>query len=309
MNKSEWMVIVNPNACGGKVLTRWDEISRLLKAGGIDFKSEFTTHRYHAVELIIRALRLGYRKFVALGGDGTIHEIINGVFHQQSVSPADVTMAVIPVGSGNDWSRSNSIPFDLSQAINVISEGKTILQDVAKVSYVESGVSNVRYMINGAGVGLDANICRRCNIAKNNGNGGAGSYVKAAFSSLMFRRSVLTEVLVDGKRFFFGKMFSIAIGNGKYSGGGMIQVPDAVSYDGKLSVMVARRISKLKFLLLFRYLFNGKVYSIKEVSHTEGSVIEINSKYENRLEVDGEVVGTTPVKIEVIPQAINVVVR
>ena len=132
MNKSEWMVIVNPNACGGKVLTRWDEISRLLKAEGIDFKSEFTTHRYHAVELTIRALRLGYRKFVALGGDGTIHEIINGVFHQQSVSPADVTMAVIPVGSGNDWSRSNSIPFDLSQAINVISEGKTILQDVAK---------------------------------------------------------------------------------------------------------------------------------------------------------------------------------
>lgn len=309
MNRPEWMVIVNPNACGGKVSAQWNEISRLMEAKGIDFKCEFTTHRYHAVELTVKALRFGYRKLMALGGDGTIHEMINGIFHQKSVDVAEITVAAIPVGSGNDWSRTHSIPFEIEEALDVIQKGKTILQDIARVSYVESGVTNVRYMVNGAGIGLDASICKRCNIAKNNGKGGASSYVKASFLSLLGRDSNPTEVLVDGKRFFLGKMFSIAVGIGRFSGGGMLQVPDALPDDGKVSVMVARKVSKLKFLLLFKYLFNGKVYSIKEVSHTEGSVVEVRSKRDDYLEVDGEVVGTTPVKIEVIPNSLRVVVR
>lgn len=308
MSSAEWMVIVNPNACGGKVAAQWPLLSRRMADKGINFKSEFTKYRYHAVELTIKALRYGYRKFIAVGGDGTIHEIINGIFHQKSVDPQETMVAVVPVGSGNDWSRTHSIPFDIDEAIDLILAGKVIRQDIARVSYVESAVTNVRYMVNGMGVGLDANICKRCNIAKNKGRGGAASYIKASFLSLLGRRSNMTEVILDGKSFFKGRMFSVAVGIGKYSGGGMIQVPDAVADNGLLSVMVARKISKLKFLFLFKYLFNGKIYSIKEVSHSMASVVEVKARRNDSLEVDGEVVGTTPVRVEVIPQAINVIV-
>lgn len=305
---SEWMAIVNPNACGGNVSQEWPSLSQKLVAAGVSFEVMYTTHRYHAVELVIKALRQGYRKFLAIGGDGTIHEIVNGIFLQKDVPCKDVTMAVIPVGSGNDWSRMNKIPLNHQGAIEVFLRNRTILQDFAKVTYVESGVTNVRYMSNGCGVGLDANICLRCNIAKNKGKGGASSYVKAAFLSLIGRRSHKGEVVLDGKSFFRGNIFSVAVGIGKYSGGGMIQVPDAIVDDGVVSVMVARRISKIKFLSLFKYLFNGKVYSIREVSHCSASKVEIFTDSPDRLEIDGEVLGTTPVKIEVIPRSLRIVV-
>ncbi len=308
MDIAEWIAVVNPRAGGGKVANQWPILSNKLRERGFSFDEVFTTHRYHAVELVISALKKGYRKFISVGGDGTIHEIVNGLFHQQDVSPTEVTLAVLPAGSGNDWTRMYRIPLDYDRAIDTLLSGSTILQDVVKVQFIQSGVENVRYMVNIAGIGLDANICHRTNVAKAKGASGPGAYVRASFESLLGRRYTYTKVYADGRRFFSGRMFSIALGIGKYSGGGMLQVPDAIADDGKIALMVARMLPKLKFALLFKKLYSGEIYNIREVTHTQAAEIKVVTEKPDRVEVDGEVVGTTPVTFSVIPNSLRVIV-
>lgn len=308
MSDSSWIAVINPNAGGGRVAREWPLLSNMLKDRGFPFEEVFTTHRYHAVELVIYSLKRGFRNFISVGGDGTLHEIVNGIFYQKEVPVSEITLAVLPAGSANDWTRMYMIPKDYDKAIETVLEGRTVMQDVARVEYSQAGVRNSRYMVNVAGVGLDANICLRCNASKDKGKSGDLAYVKAAFKALVSRTSTPTKVVVDGRSFFSGKMFSIAFGVGKYSGGGMMQVPDAVADDGLVNVMVARKVSKIKFLLLFKQLFKGTIYRIREVSHTTASRVCVISRKPDRVEIDGEVVGTTPMNLEVLPRALRVVV-
>ena len=308
MSGSSWIAVINPNAGGGRVAKEWPLLSNMLKDRGFSFEEVFTTHRYHAVELVIYSLKRGFRNFISVGGDGTLHEIVNGIFYQKEVPVSEITLAVLPAGSANDWTRMYMIPKDYDKAIETVLEERTVMQDVARVEYSQAGVRNSRYMVNVAGVGLDANICLRCNASKDKGKSGDLAYVKAAFKALVSRTSTPTKVVVDGRNFFSGKMFSIAFGIGKYSGGGMMQVPDAVADDGLVNVMVARKVSKIKFLLLFKQLFKGTIYRIREVSHTTASRVCVISRKPDRVEIDGEVVGTTPINLEVLPRALRVVV-
>lgn len=308
MSDSPWIAVINPNAGGGKVAKEWPLLSNMLKDRGFSFEEVFTTHRYHAVELVIYSLKRGFRNFISVGGDGTLHEIVNGIFYQKEVPVSEITLAVLPAGSANDWTRMYMIPKDYDKAIETVLEGRTVMQDVARVEYSQAGVRNSRYMVNVAGVGLDANICLRCNASKDKGKSGDLAYVKAAFKALVSRTSTPTKVVVDGRSFFSGKMFSLAFGIGKYSGGGMMQVPDAVADDGLVNVMVARKVSKIKFLLLFKQLFKGTIYNIKEVTHKTASRVTVITRRPDRVEIDGEVVGTTPINLEVLPRALRVVV-
>ncbi len=308
MSDTSWIAVINPNAGGGKVAREWPVLSNLLKDKGFVFEEMFTTHRYHAVELVIYALKRGFRNFISVGGDGTLHEVVNGIFYQKEVPVDEVTLAVLPAGSANDWTRMYKIPKDYDRAVDTIIEGRTVRQDIARIEYSQAGVRNSRYMVNVAGIGLDANICYRCNIAKNKGDSGEMAYVKAAFKALLGRTCTPAKVVVDGRSFFSGKMFSVAFGIGKYSGGGMMQVPDAVADDGLVNVMVAAKVSKIKFLLLFKSLFKGIIYKVKEVSHIMAKRVTVITRRPDRVEIDGEVVGTTPMTLEVIPQALRVVV-
>ncbi len=308
MSDTSWIAVINPNAGGGKVAREWPVLSNLLKDKGFVFEEMFTTHRYHAVELVIYALKRGFRNFISVGGDGTLHEVVNGIFYQKEVPVDEVTLAVLPAGSANDWTRMYKIPKDYDRAVDTIIEGRTVRQDIARIEYSQAGVRNSRYMVNVAGIGLDANICYRCNIAKNKGDSGEMAYVKAAFKALLGRTYTPAKVVVDGRSFFSGKMFSVAFGIGKYSGGGMMQVPDAVADDGLVNVMVAAKVSKIKFLLLFKSLFKGIIYKVKEVSHIMAKRVTVITRRPDRVEIDGEVVGTTPMTLEVIPQALRVVV-
>lgn len=308
MSDSSWIAVINPNAGGGRVAKEWPLLSNMLKDRGFSFEEVFTTHRYHAVELVIYSLKRGFRNFISVGGDGTLHEIVNGIFYQKEVPVSEITLAVLPAGSANDWTRMYRIPKDYDKAIETVLEGRTVMQDVARVEYSQAGVRNSRYMVNVAGVGLDANICCRCNASKDKGKSGDMAYVKAAFKALVGRTSNPAKVVVDGRNFFTGKMFSIAFGIGRYSGGGMMQVPDAVADDGLVNLMVARKVSKIKFLLLFKQLFKGTIYRIREVSHTTASRVCVISRKPDRVEIDGEVVGTTPMNLEVLPRALRVVV-
>lgn len=156
--QSAWRVIVSSRSGGGKARHDWPSIAKLLKAKSIEFSERITDHAYHAIELAREAVLAGFRKLLVIGGDGAIHEVLNGLYSQQEVPPSEVTLALIPVGSGNDWSRLHQIPFDYEQAVDLVAkaDSHTRVQDVARVHTLMDGKPYCRYMMNIGGLGFDS---------------------------------------------------------------------------------------------------------------------------------------------------------
>lgn len=310
MSKPKWMVIANPKAGKNKVLEEWFLIDAALREAGIEYDAVFSKSKYHTIELSVKAVKDGYRHIIAVGGDGTIHEVVNGIFFQKDVPYQEITLGVIPAGSGNDWVKMYKIPSDYQMCADIIAAGNVIRQDVCRVDVVESKVPQTRYLINGCGVGMDAMICNECNKMKERGKSGSWIYVRAAARSFLRMKPGCFCVEVDGEKFYDGKALSIALANGIYSGGGMIQAPDAILDDGLINVTVIGAMSKPMILVRFKELFTGKIYEVPGISHTTGKQVKITVRDGDQpIEVDGEIIGTTPLELTLLPQALNVIVR
>jgi YegS/Rv2252/BmrU family lipid kinase len=306
--KEAWMVIVNPKAGSGKGLSDWPVISNQMNRSGVDFSCVFTERKYHAVELAVKAINDGYRKLVAIGGDGTINEIVNGLFIQQKVAPADVSLAVIPAGTGNDWLRMFGIPDTYSKAVQSIVNHRTILQDVGLITFYETRIKHQRYMANVAGLGFDAMVNRLFNHLKDEGRYSKNMYLQGTFRTMLSYHSKQFTVMVDDRLLFKGSVFSAAVGIGKYNGGGMNQMPNAVVDDGLFDVTIVKQMNPFKVLYHFRKLYNGKIYRIPKVLAQQGKRIAIETFPESPIEIDGEAMGYSPFTFELIPKSIKVVV-
>ena len=174
----EWKVIISRKSGGGKAGVAWDAIGEILKRRGVSFSTSFTEYKYHAIELARKAVLEGYRKILTVGGDGAIHEILNGVMSQGEVPSSEVTLAAIPVGSGNDWPRLHGIPRNFEAAVDVLVKGRTMVQDVARVESVMDGKPFVRYMINIGGLGFDSYVCYLFEESKKKGRSGDIQYLR-----------------------------------------------------------------------------------------------------------------------------------
>ena len=305
----KWFVIVNPVAGSGKGLDDYPLISKLLRDNDIKCEAVFTEHKCHATELTVSAIEAGYRHIIVVGGDGTLHEVVNGVFIQKYAPTTDITIAVIAVGTGNDWIRMYGIPTHYSEAIRAIREGYTFLQDVAEVDYEESMYRQMRHMANVAGLGFDAVVNKTYQHAKMKGRKGRGTYLWCMIRSFFKHKSTGVKIWVDDRLIFNNLIFSIAIGVGKYNGGGMQQLPSAVADDGLLDITLIKPLHWWHVLFRLRRLYNGTIYSIGHVLHAQGSKIRIESSPEIALEVDGECLGVTPTEFRVLHRAVRVVVN
>jgi YegS/Rv2252/BmrU family lipid kinase len=306
---SAWRVIVSSRSGGGKARRDWPEIAKMLKARSIEFSEKITDHAYHAIELAREAVLEGFRKLLVLGGDGAIHEVLNGLYSQDEVSPSEVTLGLIPVGSGNDWSRLHKIPSDYEAAVDLIADAErhTRVQDVARVDTLMDGKPYCRHMMNIGGLGFDSEVCHRFDLAKERGHAGDRQYLKSLLSGFLSYKCLKFRVSVDGQEFYRGPAFSVALGIGKYCGGGMMQTPEAIPDDGLIDVTVVGKVSKLQFLHKVPSLFRGDIFKNKEVIHTRGRQVDISAAPYSYMEVDGEPVGITPVHVAVIPAGVKVV--
>jgi YegS/Rv2252/BmrU family lipid kinase len=309
IKKNAWMVIVNPKAGTGKGLTDWPVISNQMYRSGLIFTCVFTEKKYHAVELTVKAINDGFRKIVAIGGDGTVNEIVNGIFIQKKALSTEISLAVIAVGTGNDWVRMLGIPKTYQESIRAIVAEKTILQDVGLISFYETRVKQQRYMANVAGMGFDAKVNRVFNRLKDEGRSGKWLYIVSAAKTLFAYRSKKFTVRIDGKNVLHKiDVFSANVGIGKYNGGGMLQLPQAEIDDGLFDMTIIKKMNKLKIIANFKKLFNGKIYKLPNVLLFQGKQIEIVSCPETPIEIDGEALGFCPFTFELMPQSISVVV-
>lgn len=304
-----WFVIVNPVAGSGKGLKDWPIISKLLRDNMIYYDAVFTEKKYHATELSVESVNKGYRHIIVVGGDGTLHEVVNGLFIQKECLPTDVLLAVIAVGTGNDWIRMYGIPRKYTESIKAITVGNSFLQDVCKIEYSECYVHQERYMANVAGVGFDAYVNRRYNRLKERGFYNRWLYIAAAIIMIFRFNSKKFNLFVDGKKVLSDiRIFTGAIGIGKYNGGGMQQTPNAIADDGLIDITMIKKMNILNVIIHFKSLYNGTIYNLPQSMFFRGESVRIESMPESPIEVDGEALGYSPFDFTVIPKAINVIV-
>lgn len=303
-----WFVIVNPVAGSGRGLIDFPQISRLLRNDDIRHDAVFTEHKHHATELTVTAANQGYRRIIVIGGDGTLNEVVNGLFIQKAVEPCEILLAVIAVGTGNDWVRTFGIPQHYSEAIRAIREGRSFLQDVGTVTYTESHYTQTRYMANVAGLGFDAYVISTFNHLKMKGYKGGWMYLYSILKSYFRYKSSGARIWVDDEVVFNDLMFSLAIGICKYNGGGVQQLPNALADDGLLDLTIIRPVHWWHIVFRLKKLFNGDIYQIGHVIHAQGRKVKIEAAPSIQLETDGELMGGTPVEVNIRQRAIRVVV-
>lgn len=299
------LVIVNPNSGSRKGLKDWDLIAKLLVQYGIKFDNVFTEHKIHAIELSRKAVLDGYRKIIVAGGDGTMNEVINGIFSQDKVPTDQVKIGMIPVGTGNDWGRMYDIPNNYEEAIKILQNDKTFIQDTGKVTYKNTKI-HTRYFVNMAGMGYDALVAQKTNTMKEQGKGGPFAYLINLFLGLIQYKFNHMMIVIDGVQKYNGKVFSVSIGICKYNGGGMMQLPNAVPNNGEFDITLIKKASKFKVITNIKNLYDGSFVKIPEVETFTGKKIEIvaRPKHSVFLEADGESLGHSPLEFTIIPKSV-----
>ncbi|WP_079510108.1 diacylglycerol/lipid kinase family protein [Mesobacillus jeotgali] len=301
--------IVNPNAKNGRCREIWRKVEAEMKAQDILYLAFFTEYSGHAEEIagtIARNLNGSQAIIAAVGGDGTLHEVVNG-----AATYPNVTVGFIPGGSGNDFSRGFSIPKKAADALYLVADqnhSHTAEIDIGKIQHKELQET---YFMNNMGVGFDAAVAKESNessmkILLNRVSLGRLVYVYILIKKLLTFRTIPIEITVDGKVFRYDHAWFVTVSNQPYYGGGMKIAPAACPDDGILDVTVVHSISRWKLLLVFISVFWGKHTNFKEVEQFTGKSITILSPQDVFAHADGEAVGHTPLKIQACPKALSI---
>lgn len=284
--------IVNPTAGKGKGKKTAQKLQEYIKDLQVSYEIRYTEREKEAEAIARRAAQEGFKKIVAVGGDGTVYEVLNGMMGM------DATLGVIPAGTGNDFARTMNISQDIREALQIILEGKE--------SHIDCGQANGRYFINVASIGLDAEIVKETETIKRYISGTTAYIIGVLKTLLKFKHSSL-QIEVDGQ-IENKDIMLVAVANGRYYGGGMKIAPMADVKDGVFDICIIHRISKWKILRLFPTIFSGKHIHVKEVKLYKGKNIKINGSQTMRLNLDGDIIGNTPVEFKLIPQALKVII-
>ena len=300
-----WHIIANPTSGNGKVARRWPEIERLLQDMGFSYSVHFTERRGHAIRLVEDAILKGRRHILGIGGDGTNHEIANGILGQQFVPPTDIFYALLPSGTGNDWARQYAIPADPRLRLERLLEMKTVFQDAGLVKYFRDGKPESRFFINVAGMAYDGFIGKK--LSEN--------HITNRLQYLLLVAKYLFDYQLRKARILFDNQevedffYTINIGLCRYSGGGMQFVPQAVPDDGLFALTLARRHSKWEVLLQTRNFYNGTILNHPKIEGFQAKSIRVEQVGDTPtlLEADGEFLGETPVEFLLLEKALRVV--
>ncbi|MFW6020447.1 MAG: diacylglycerol/lipid kinase family protein [Bacteroidales bacterium] len=306
--ENKWFIIINPNAGNRKGEQDWPLIHELLISKGLSFEYTFSEYHKHAISLASRAIENGYRYILAVGGDGTINEVVNGIFQQDIVSPTNITLGVLTIGTGNDWGRMFDIPADFEQAIDMLIKGKVFYQDVGFVQYKNGSHIDHRYFINIAGIGFDAIVAKKTNSLKERGKSNSFSYLTSLLSSLLKYKHHKSEIIIDASKHKLNtNLFSMNVGICQYNGGGMKQVPNAIPDDGLFDLTIISKVRKFSVFRHLQKIYRGTHLKLPYVRSFQAKSVIVDSASSINLEVDGESLGHTPMEFSIIPKGIKVI--
>lgn len=245
--------IVNPAAGAGKTARKWPHIIGLLKDIGLRFEHDLTESPGHAIELAKAAVKNGYELVVSVGDDGTINEVVNGLYATSDIG--DVKLGIISTGTGSDYIRTVGVPRFYEKACQcLMSSGKRAV-DLGVIEYMNNGRMTKRLFVNFAGLGFDAEIARRTN-QDFKALGSTASYLMGLLTTLLFYKNRDISLIVDGEEAAM-KVCTVIMNNGKYSGGGMLTAPDADLEDGLLDTLIIGDLGKPDLLWSLPRIYRG----------------------------------------------------
>jgi YegS/Rv2252/BmrU family lipid kinase len=303
--ENTWFLIANPRSGKGKLQKEKAKVQSWLKAAGIAYEWHFTEYQEHAALLAKQAADNGFTHFISAGGDGTLHEVVNGLM--LSNPQKEFTVGLIPIGTGNDWAKSFDYPVHTEKAVQKIKEGKTLLHDIGKVTLQTDQGEATKYFINIAGLCYDAYVTRATNIGKARGEGGKFYYLKTILANLFSYTNTLVTYSVDGKE-FSGSMFNLCVGINRFNGDGVQQCPYAKPDDGLFDITAYTDFTKLQVISNLPHLKTGAFVKHPKMRIHTGKVVRVSSVPEVLVEADGEDLGRTPAEFSILPRAIRMVV-
>ncbi|MBI4866432.1 MAG: diacylglycerol kinase family lipid kinase [Candidatus Wallbacteria bacterium] len=300
-------VVVNPRSAAGSTGRMWPEIEACLKASLGQFEHAFTDRQGGGAALAARALQEGYEMIVAVGGDGTLNEVVNGMFdvHGAPIRPGAV-VGTLARGTGKDFVKTAGIPKDLEAAAAALAGRAVRPWDVGRITLARAGeTERVQYFVNESDFGIGGEISRRVN-ASSKALGGFISFLWATLMALFSYRSKRVRIRCDGKDLGERQITSVVVAVGRFGGGGMMLAPPAVPDDGLLDLVVMPEMRPLEAVNNIARLYDGSLLSHPRVEHHRCTVVEATSDEKVRLGVDGESEHCLPARFEVLPRAIQV---
>ncbi len=298
-NRSNWLVVANPVAGRGKVLRLRARIEARLVQLGLGYRFAISEHRGHAVELVAAGIEAGFRNILAIGGDGTVNEVVNGIFGQTYSREGELTLAVLPLGTGNDWARGLGIGSQPETALEMLRTPRLVRHDIGVASFDDDGRS--QHFINVAGVGFDAAVVERMPQTKR-----TLTYLSGLLGALMSYKPLPASIGIDQLGLELNLFVAFAC-LGRYCGGGMRVAPGAVADDGLFDLTAITAMSRLEVLRNLRRLFDGSLLDHPKVTALRGRALRFDAPQALGVELDGEWAGLTPVRFELLPQALAVV--
>jgi YegS/Rv2252/BmrU family lipid kinase len=297
-------VIVNPAAGAGKTAKKWPQIMSLLKSLGLDFEHDITEAPGHAIELAKSAVEKGYDMVVSVGGDGTIHEIVNGL--HEAGGNADVAVGIVNTGTGADYIRTIGVPRRYKEACQcLLSPGRRTV-DLGVVEYTKGGKRKKRLFVNFAGIGFDAEVVK-ATTEKFKTLGDMPSYLMGLFSTLMSYENRDVSIIVDGEH-GERRVCTVMLNNGRYGGGGMLPAPNADPGDGFFDLVIIDDITKPDLIMSLPRIYRGTHLTHPKVTLMRAREVEISPTRTSAVQADGELLGEAPARFSVLPAALNVVI-
>ncbi len=297
-------LIVNPIAGAGKTGKKWPQIMSLLKNIGLRLEHDSTEAPRHAIELAKSAAEKGYELVVSVGGDGTINEVVNGLYDAGSMG--DVMLGIIGTGTGGDYIRTIGVPRHHEEACQRLMNPKKLVVDLGIVEYVSNGRMVERLFVNLAGLGFDAEVVK-ATTQRFKALGGVPSYLVGLLTTFLFYRNREVSIKLDGNE-EDRKICTIMMNNGKYGGGSMCVAPHADPTDGYFDVVIIDDLSKPDLLWSLPRIYKGTHLTHPKVSVKRAKEVYIQSERRMSLQADGELLGETPARFRVLPAALNVII-
>lgn len=245
---------------------------------------------------------------MAVGGDGTVNEVINGLIENDKLLNPDLNLIVFSQGTGSDLIRSLNISSKVEELVNIIKRNRSRKIDLIKVGYINNENDNKhRYFINAADCGLGAEVAARVNKS-NKLSDGSLTYLTAVFSALFKYSNRNVQIKADGKMIYDGQLNTAVIANGKYFGGGIKVAPEAELNSGKMNVVLLKDFSRIGIILNLIKGYRGSHLKHPKVESFTAKKLEIYSEPKMNLEVDGENIAETPVYFSILKDKLSVMV-
>lgn len=292
-SESRIVFIVNPVAGTGRCMELFAQAEAHFKAQNVRYRVLNSEYSGHSVELAKQAIAKGERFIVAVGGDGTVNEVVSAVY-----GVPDLTFGILPFGTGNDFASSLNIPTDPEAAAALLLEGQ--------VKRCDLGLANGRVFTNVCGLGFDVDVLQ--SVEKNKkGKQGMLPYIMGIVGAILHRSRIGCRIKIDDNEEIAMDALIITACNGRRFGGGMLVAPEAKQDDGVFDICIAHSVGLFRLIGLLPKFVKGKHIDKKPVIYTRGRKITVQTDGEFVCEVDGELILKTPLTCEVLPGALPII--